>query len=83
LDNRAENPHQPTRVREEVMRRFKSAILIRSSMATSGDTGDSYSVNKSGSWLRIIGANLAPQTARAAATIRSFDPDQNWRPTRP
>jgi putative transposase len=25
LNNRAENSHQPTRVREKVMRRFKSA----------------------------------------------------------
>ena len=29
LNNRAENSHQPTRVREKVMRRFKSACLLQ------------------------------------------------------
>jgi putative transposase len=29
LNNRAENSHQPTRVREKVMRRFKSACHLQ------------------------------------------------------
>jgi hypothetical protein len=51
------------------------------SPADYGKTGVmSFIVNQDG---QVYEKNLGPQTTRAAAAIRSFDPDPSWRPTQP
>ena len=40
----------------------------------------SFIVNQDG---QVYEKNLGPETKRAAAAIRSFDPDESWRPTQP
>jgi hypothetical protein len=51
------------------------------SPAEYGKTGVmSFIVNQDG---QVYQKNLGPQTARAAAAIKSFDPDAGWQPTQP
>ncbi|CAB3774070.1 IS6 family transposase ISBj7 [Burkholderia paludis] len=42
LNNRAENPHQPTRVREKVMRRFKSARQLQRFCSVHGQVSNLF-----------------------------------------
>jgi hypothetical protein len=61
-----------------VMRR---GFALIASPADYGKTGVmSFIVNQDG---QVYEKNLGPQTARVAATIRSFDPDDSWRATQP
>ncbi|MBB5543838.1 DUF2950 domain-containing protein [Paraburkholderia fungorum] len=51
------------------------------SPAEYGKTGVmSFIVNQEG---QVYQKNLGPQTARAAAAIKSFDPDDSWQPVQP
>ncbi len=46
LNNRAENPHQPTRQRERVMRRFKSPEHVQSFLRPFGAIGDHFRIGR-------------------------------------
>jgi hypothetical protein len=56
-------------------------VGLIASPADYGKTGVmSFIVNQDG---QVYQKNLGPQTARAAAAIRSFDPDDSWQPAQP
>jgi putative transposase len=66
LNNQAENPHQPTRQRERLMRRFKSPEHAQSFLGPFGAVGDHFRVGR----------------YRTAATVRRqllVERHSNWR----
>ena len=69
LNNRAENSHQPTRVTEKVMRRFKSARHLQRFVSTHDQVANLFMHSR---YNRDAAAKRAPTPPRCTTRLRTW-----------